>query len=87
MFSDDNKEISLEIGGITYYVECSLVDDFVIDVHNVRIRLGYNNIPDIKMTDKELEEFYQRYCDDLNDAWGEYIESLKEDAALSRMDK
>ena len=65
----DTIELELVIGGILYNVEIDLEDNYVSGVESVEVYDGEGNSFHIDMTPDELGQFYERYEDDLNDAY------------------
>ena len=63
-------ELEIKIGGITYEVEVDIDEESVVGVMSVNIWDNKNRKEiEVPMTNKELEEFYERYQDDLNDKY------------------
>lgn len=62
------KELEVYIGGIKYLVEIDLDEECVVGVFSVAVWNGKKHI-DIPMTSNELERFFERYEDELNEAW------------------
>lgn len=63
-------ELEIKIGGITYEVEVDVDDESVVGVMSVAIWDNKNRKEiEVPMTNTELEEFYERYQDDLNDKY------------------
>ena len=63
-------ELEIKIGGITYEVEADVDDESVVGVMSVAIWDNKNRKEiEVPMTNKEREEFYERYQDDLNDKY------------------
>lgn len=68
MFDENKRSLCVEIGGIIYDVDCMLDHGNITWVNQVRIYLGIDNEPIIPMDDSQLDDFFDRYKDDLNDA-------------------
>lgn len=63
-------ELEIKIGGITYEVEVDVDEESVVGVMSVNICDNKNKKEiEVPMTIKELNEFYERYQDDLNDKY------------------
>ena len=63
-------ELEIKIGGITYEVEVDVDEESVVGVMSVNIWDNKNKKEiEVPMTIKELNEFYERYQDDLNDKY------------------
>ena len=63
-------ELEIKIGGITYEVEVDVDEECVVGVMSVNIWDNKNKKEiEVPMTIKELNEFYERYQDDLNDKY------------------
>lgn len=79
-------ELELKIGGIGYLVEVDIDDDYVISVFEVSVFDGEKTLP-IDMNSKDLEEFYERYEDELNEAYQDHKIALAESAAEERWER
>lgn len=62
------KELEVYIGGIKYLVEIDLDEECVVGVFSVAVWNGKKHV-DIPMTSNERERFFERYEDELNEAW------------------
>lgn len=62
------KKLEVYIGGIKYLVEIDIDEECVVGVFSVAVWNGKKHI-DIPMTSNELERFFERYEDELNEAW------------------
>lgn len=63
-------ELEIKIGGITYEVEVDIDEESVVGVMSVNIWDNkHRKEIEVPMTNEELEEFYERYQDDLNDKY------------------
>lgn len=60
-------DLTVTIGGITYYVDCFVVDNRVSEIMGIKVWLGVGNIQKIEMSKEELYEFLEKYEDELND--------------------
>lgn len=79
-------ELELKIGGIGYLVEVDIDDDYVISVFEVSVFDGEMSLP-IDMNKKDLEDFYERYEDDLNEAYQSHKIALAESCAEERWEQ
>lgn len=63
-------ELEIKIGGITYEVDVDIDEESVVGVMSVNIWDNkHRKEIEVPMTNEELEEFYERYQDDLNDKY------------------
>lgn len=73
-------ELDIKMGGIRYNVEIDTEDNHVTAVMGVQVDTGVE-FTDIVMTNEELNEFFERYEDDLNDAYQAHLVAVAEWAA------
>lgn len=73
-------ELDIKVGGIRYNVELDTEDNHVTAVMSVQVDTGVE-FTDIVMTNEELNEFFERYEDDLNEAYQAYLVATAECAA------
>lgn len=62
-------ELEMTIAGITYKVNVDAEDDYVIGVLGVSVWDGEEAFFEISLKDEELDEFYDTYVDQLNEAY------------------
>lgn len=79
-------EIELNLGGIVYDVEVDIEDNYVCDVMSVEIYDG-EKFHKLKMTNNDLMCFYEKYQDELNDAYTSEMVALAELAAEERWER
>lgn len=64
------NELEIKIGGITYELEIEVDEECVVGVFSVAIWDTKNKKEiDVPMSGKELQEFFERYEDELNEAY------------------
>ena len=82
--------LDFKTGGISYNCEIDVDDGYVVGVFSVKVFDGEDYLP-IGMTDSELEDFYEKYVDDLNEAYESHqivmAEIAYEDRAELAMDR
>lgn len=82
--------LDFKTGGISYNVEIEAEDEYVVGVYSVEVWDGEEYLP-INMTESELEDFYEKYVDDLNEAYESHqiamAEIAHEDLAELAMDR
>jgi hypothetical protein len=61
-------ELDMKVGGISYSVSVEVEDEYVIGVNDVEVFDGENYFP-VEMSQKELDEFYNHYEDELNECY------------------
>lgn len=61
-------ELEVKLGGITYNIEVDIDDEYVSAVFSVEVYDGQMFVP-LSLTEDELDDFYTRYEDDLNEAY------------------
>ena len=79
-------EIELNLGGIIYEVEVDIDDEYVCDVMGVEIYDG-EKFHKIKMTNNDLMCFYEKYQDELNEAYQDHKIALAESVAEERWER
>lgn len=62
------EEMEIEIAGITYELQIDVDDDYVISVFSVAVWDGKKE-HEIKMTQKQLDKFYEANQDALNEKY------------------
>lgn len=80
------EEIELKIGGITYDVEVDVDEDYVCGVMSVEVYDG-ESFHDIEMKSADLEDFYNRYQDELNEAYTDEKAARAQLAAEERWER
>ena len=70
-------ELDIKIGGIRYNVELETEDNYVTAVNSVQVDTG-TEVTDIVMIQRELDEFFAKYEDELNDAYRAYLVATAE---------
>lgn len=73
----ESIELDIKIGGIRYNVELETEDGHVTAVNSVQVDTG-TEFTDIVMIQQELDEFFARYEDELNDAYQAYLVATAE---------
>lgn len=74
-------ELDIKIGGISYNVALEVEEhNTVIAVNGVSVWDGKKYV-EVDMTEKELEEFYEMYVDQINEATMDHIIAREECAA------
>ena len=79
-------EIEMKLGGITYDVEIDVEDNYVCGVMEVSVYDGVQ-FHNISMKKSELEDFYNRYEDELNEAYTNEKLATEELAAEERWER
>lgn len=79
-------EIELNLGGIIYDVEVDIDDEYVCDVMGVEVYDG-EKFHEIKMTNNDLKSFYDRYQDELNEAYQSEMVARTELAAEEKWER
>lgn len=79
-------ELEVKLGGITYSVEIDIDDEYVSAVFSVEVYDGQMFVP-LSLTEDELDDFYTRYEDDLNEAYQDHKIALAECCAEERWER
>jgi len=79
-------EIELNLGGIIYDVEVDIDEEYVCDVMSVEVYDG-EKFHKIKMTNNDLMCFYEKYQDELNEAYQSEMIAKAEMAAEERWER
>lgn len=79
-------ELELKIGGIGYLVDVDIDEEYVVSVFEVSVFDGEMTLP-IDMNSKDLEDFYERYEDELNEAYQDHKIALAESYAEERWER
>lgn len=79
-------ELELNLGGIIYDVEVDIDDEYVCDVMGVEIYDG-KKFHKIKMTNNDLKCFYEKYEDELNEAYQSEMVARAELAAEEKWER
>lgn len=79
-------ELELNLGGIIYDVEVDIDDEYVCDVMGVEIYDG-EKFHKIKMTNNDLMCFYEKYEDELNEAYQSEMVARAELAAEEKWER
>ena len=80
----ETYELELELGGILYNVEIDLEEGYVCGVESVEVYDGEGNSFHIDMTYEQMNQFFERYEDALNDAYQADKVARAEQAAEER---
>lgn len=80
-------ELTLKIAGIGYWVRVDIEDEYVSNVLEVGVFDGEEITIPIYMSDKDLEDFFNRYEDDLNQAYQDRKIALVESIADDKNDR
>lgn len=70
--------LTFTVGGIDYLVDAELEDESVVAVYSVEIWDGEFYRP-IEMDDEQLSDFYDTYRDNMNEAYDDYLQAIKDD--------
>jgi len=62
------KGLDIEIGGVTYNVSMEVDDGYVIGVNYVSV-YTCDGLISLAMDTEKCEQFYERYVDELNEAY------------------
>ena len=79
-------ELEMTIAGITYKVNVDVEDDYVSGVLGVSVWDGEETFFDISLKEDELEEFYDTYVDQLNEAYIDWKVARAEMAAECKLE-
>lgn len=79
-------EIEVNLGGIIYDMEVDIDDNYVCDVMSVEVYDG-EKFHKLKMTSNDLKSFYEKYQDELNEAYQNEMEARAELAAEERWER
>ena len=79
-------EIEVNLGGIIYDVEVDVDDNYVCDVMSVEVYDG-TKFHKLKMTNNDLMCFYEKYQDELNDAYQSEMVARAELAAEEKWER
>lgn len=79
-------EIEVNLGGIIYDVEVDIDDEYVCDVMGVEVYDG-EKFHEIKMTNNDLMCFYEKYEDELNEAYQSEMVARAELAAEEKWER
>lgn len=80
-------ELNLKIAGIGYWVRVDIEDEYVSNVLEVGVFDGEELTIPIYMSDKDLEDFFNRYEDDLNQAYQDHKTAFAESCAEEKMER
>lgn len=82
------NELEIKIGGITYELEIEVDEECVVGVFSVAIWDTKNRKEiDVPMSGKELQEFFERYQDELNEAYKDEKAARAQLAAEERLER
>ena len=79
-------EIEVNLGGIIYDVEVDIDDNYVCDVMSVEVYDG-EKFHKLKMTNNDLMCFYEKYQDELNEAYQSEMVARAELAAEEKWER
>lgn len=79
-------EIEVNLGGIIYEVEVDIDDEYVCDVMGIEVYDG-EKFHEIKMTNNDLKCFYEKYEDELNEAYQSEMVARAELAAEEKWER
>lgn len=79
-------ELELNLGGIIYDVEVDIDEEYVCDVMSVEVYDG-EKFHKIKMTNNDLMCFYEKYQDELNEAYQSEMVARAELAAEEKWER
>ena len=80
-------ELELKIAGINYWVRLDIEEEYVSGVLEVAVFDGEEITIPIYMSDKDLVDFYERYEDELNEAYQDHKIALAESYAEERWER
>ncbi|MBO7735934.1 MAG: hypothetical protein J6S67_25415 [Methanobrevibacter sp.] len=80
-------ELELVIGGITYNVRVDIDDEYVCSVMDIMVFDGGARFIPILLDDKQLKAFYDRYEDELQQAYEEHKIAMAESAGEERWER
>lgn len=78
--------IEIKTGGISYNCDIDVDDEYVVGVFSVEVWDGEEYLP-INMTESELEDFYEKYVDELNEAYDSQQIAMAEIACEERAER
>ncbi len=82
------NELEIKIGGITYELEIDVDEECVVGVFSVAIWDTKNRKEiDVPMSGEELQEFFERYQDELNEAYTDEKAARAQLAAEERLER
>lgn len=80
-------ELELKIAGINYWVRLDIEEEYVSGVLEVGVFDGEEITIPLYMSDKDLVDFYERYEDELNEAYQSEMVARAELAAEEKWER
>lgn len=73
-------ELDITIGGVDYNISIDVDDGYVDNVNGVSVYTR-DGLIDLELDDDKCDQFFERYEDDLNEAYQDHLVAVSECAA------